>query len=232
MSARQNILERIQIALKTPTALPVAKPDFSKSPYTPSTEEGLDLIFAENFCKGKAEFYFATSIEESFLQIKKWCDLFIENKRQDIIAQGLQQEFYPTQIFVWEDYLQELCTAVEIAFETTDKDLQNIDIGITFCEFLVGRTGSIIVTSRQKTGRRLTIYPPVHIVVAFTSQIVMEVEDVMKTLKSEPDFPSMISVVSGPSQTADIEKTLVLGAHGPKELILFLIDNTSTNAQD
>jgi L-lactate dehydrogenase complex protein LldG len=37
-------------------------------------------------------------------------------------------------------------------------------------------------------------------------------------------LPSMISMISGPSRTADIEKTLVLGAHGPKELVLFLVE--------
>jgi L-lactate dehydrogenase complex protein LldG len=38
-------------------------------------------------------------------------------------------------------------------------------------------------------------------------------------------FPSMVSLTTGPSRTADIEKTLVLGAHGPKEIILFFIDD-------
>ncbi len=220
MNARNNILERIKNALQTPTALPVPKPDFTKSPYTAPTEKGLELIFAETFCQGKAEFYFSPSLEEGLSQVKKWCDI----RAALSISENPNQE-NPLHIVVWEDYLQHLCDVAEINFINTDENLVNIDIGITFCEFLVARTGSIIVTSRQQTGRRLTIYPPVHIVVAFTSQIVMEIEDALKIIKSEPDFPSMISVVSGPSQTADIEKTLVLGAHGPKELILFLIED-------
>ena len=75
-------------------------------------------------------------------------------------------------------------------------------------------------------GRRLSIYPPVHIVLAYTSQIVLDIKDGLKLLKEkyEGSLPSMISNVTGPSRTADIEKTLVLGAHGPKELFVFLLE--------
>jgi L-lactate dehydrogenase complex protein LldG len=76
-------------------------------------------------------------------------------------------------------------------------------------------------------GRRLGIYPHVHIVIAYTSQLLPEIKDGLQLLhnKYAQSLPSMINMIAGPSQTADIEKTLVLGAHGPKELILFLIEN-------
>jgi L-lactate dehydrogenase complex protein LldG len=66
----------------------------------------------------------------------------------------------------------------------------------------------------------------VHIVVAYTSQIVTDLKDGFKLLKDKygGNIPSMITNVTGPSRTADIEKTLVLGAHGPKELFVFLLD--------
>ena len=75
-------------------------------------------------------------------------------------------------------------------------------------------------------GRRLSIYPPVHIVLAYTSQLVPDLKDAFALLKSKygNQIPSMITNVTGPSRTADIEKTLVLGAHGPKELFVFLLD--------
>ena len=63
--------------------------------------------------------------------------------------------------------------------------------------------------------------------VARASQLVPDIKDGLNLLrgKYEGKMPSMISLVSGPSRTADIEKTLVLGAHGPKQLVLFLIDD-------
>jgi L-lactate dehydrogenase complex protein LldG len=72
----------------------------------------------------------------------------------------------------------------------------------------------------------LSIYPHVHIVIAFTSQLVLDLKDAFKLLKVKyPETtPTMISNITGPSRTADIEKTLVLGAHGPKELYVFLLE--------
>jgi L-lactate dehydrogenase complex protein LldG len=66
----------------------------------------------------------------------------------------------------------------------------------------------------------------VHIVLAYTSQLVLDLKDGFKLLKKKygNNIPSLISTITGPSRTADIEKTLVLGAHGPKELFVFLLD--------
>jgi L-lactate dehydrogenase complex protein LldG len=63
-------------------------------------------------------------------------------------------------------------------------------------------------------------------VLAYTSQLVPDLKDAFKLIKEKygQQIPSMISTITGPSRTADIEKTLVLGAHGPKELFVFLLD--------
>jgi L-lactate dehydrogenase complex protein LldG len=64
-------------------------------------------------------------------------------------------------------------------------------------------------------------------VIAYTSQLVLDLKDGFKLLKEKypENMPSMVSNITGPSRTADIEKTLVLGAHGPKELYVFLLEN-------
>jgi len=99
--------------------------------------------------------------------------------------------------------------------------------GVTRCDFLISRFGSIMVSSGIQSGRRMFVFPETHIVVAATSQIVPELKDALKGMKRKyPDnFPSQVSVITGPSRTADIEKTLVMGAHGPKSLYVFLVDN-------
>jgi L-lactate dehydrogenase complex protein LldG len=57
--------------------------------------------------------------------------------------------------------------------------------------------------------------------------LVYDISDsLVKFKESQDGFPSMISFATGPSRTADIEKTLVVGVHGPKEVYCFLIDNT------
>jgi L-lactate dehydrogenase complex protein LldG len=86
-------------------------------------------------------------------------------------------------------------------------------------------------SSKQASGRRLLIFPDIHIVVGFTSQLVAEISDAISSIKDkyQNSFPSFVTMVSGPSRTADIEKTLIMGAHGPKELYLFLIDDLLEN---
>jgi len=89
---------------------------------------------------------------------------------------------------------------------------------------LVARTGSILVSSSSQSGRQLNVFPPIHIVLAHVSQLVNYLDDALISIQQKygDDLPSAISTITGPSRTADIEKTLVLGAHGPKEFIVFL----------
>jgi L-lactate dehydrogenase complex protein LldG len=69
------------------------------------------------------------------------------------------------------------------------------------------------------------VYAPIHICVAYTHQLVYDISDSLAQFKQEANFmPSMISYATGPSRTADIEKTLVVGVHGPKEVYCFLVD--------
>lgn len=85
-----------------------------------------------------------------------------------------------------------------------------------------------MVSSAQAFGRTLTVYPPIHWVVARSSQLVPRLKDAFGLLRQRyPDqnYPSMVSTITGPSRTADIEKTLVLGAHGPRELWVFLLED-------
>jgi L-lactate dehydrogenase complex protein LldG len=104
--------------------------------------------------------------------------------------------------------------------------LADCDASITGCESLVARTGSIVLSSASQSGRTVSVYAPVHVCIAFTRQLVYEVKDALQAVKEKygTAIPSLISFASGPSRTADIEKTLVTGVHGPKEVYLFLVD--------
>jgi L-lactate dehydrogenase complex protein LldG len=66
----------------------------------------------------------------------------------------------------------------------------------------------------------------VHICIAYTRQLVYDISESLQQLREGygQQFPSMVSLATGPSRTADIEKTLVVGVHGPKEVFCFLVD--------
>jgi len=114
-----------------------------------------------------------------------------------------------------------------IEYLSADEDLQNCKSGLTECEFLIARFGSVLMSSALSSGRKLYSYPELHLVVAYASQLVPEISDAIIGMRERYNgaLPSMLTVVTGPSRTADIEKTLVLGAHGPKELVVFFIDD-------
>ena len=128
---------------------------------------------------------------------------------------------------------QVVCFEEEIIKQTENSRLsssrfsdipENIEVGITGCEFLIAHTGSVMVSSAQNGGRQMFVYPPIHIVVAKQDQLVEFLENAYSNLtqKYGNNLPSHVALITGPSRTADIEKTLVLGAHGPREFHVFI----------
>ena len=104
--------------------------------------------------------------------------------------------------------------------------VRECDLGVTGCDCLVAQTGSIIVSTLSAGGRALSVLPPTHLVIARREQIVPDLASGMALLRKRYDkhWPSALSVITGPSRTADIEKILVMGAHGPKRLALYFAD--------
>jgi L-lactate dehydrogenase complex protein LldG len=104
-------------------------------------------------------------------------------------------------------------------------ELESCDAGITECDALIAQTGSVLVTARSSGGRALSVLPPHHVVLARRDQLIADLPDAFALLKKKyvTNYPSFISFITGPSRTGDIERILVLGAHGPKKLTIFLL---------
>lgn len=121
--------------------------------------------------------------------------------------------------------------AYSIPVESDEVLFERMVAGITSCESLIARTGSVLVSSASSSGRQMIAFPPIHIVLASAAQLVHYPQDALEYLKAkyEGNLPSEISIITGPSRTADIEKTLVLGAHGPKELFIFVQHKIETS---
>ncbi|UKJ08089.1 LutC/YkgG family protein [Solitalea lacus] len=205
---REQMLKNIRKALLEKRDNPY--PNYEDSPLYPPNHDLLEVIFAEELNKVAGKFLFCED------EIH-----FIEN----II--GLAEEKDWLKIICWDTKLQQLLRKYDYPYIADDTNFVNAEVGITTCEALIARNGSVLVSSAQQSGRRLSVYPHTHIVLAYTSQLVMDLKDGFALLKEkyEERLPSNITVITGPSRTADIEKTLVLGAHGPKELYVFLIDD-------
>jgi L-lactate dehydrogenase complex protein LldG len=206
-TSKEKLLKKIRKALLEKRDNPY--PNLEDLPHYPQNEEILEVVFAQEFTAISGQFVFC----EDEVQ-------FIEN----LLNLADQHKWH--KIYCWEPALQDILTRYEYPFFETDKDFEQAEVGFTLCEALIARNGSILLSNANMAGRRLSIYPPVHIVLAYNSQLVSDLKDGFKHIKNKygNQLSSMITTVSGPSRTADIEKTLVLGAHGPKELFVFLLD--------
>ena len=103
--------------------------------------------------------------------------------------------------------------------------LEASEVSFSNCDALVAQTGSVLLTSRSAGGRALSVLPPHHVVLATTDQMVPDLPAAMALVRERygDDLPSLITLHTGPSRTGDIERTIVLGAHGPKKLTVILI---------
>ncbi|RYE26679.1 MAG: hypothetical protein EOP48_35000, partial [Sphingobacteriales bacterium] len=206
ISSKELILKKIRKALLEKHDNPY--PNLEESQLYIESVDSLEVQFAEQL----------TAVAGNFIYCENGME-FIENML------ALADKYGWRKIYCWEPELQQLLSHYEYPFYETDKDFELAEAGITLCEALIARNGSVLVSNKNAAGRRLSIFPHHHIVIARTGQLVQDLKDGFKLLKDKygAQMPSMISTITGPSRTADIEKTLVLGAHGPKELFVFLI---------
>ena len=105
------------------------------------------------------------------------------------------------------------------------KSMERCSVGITACDALIAQTGSILLTARSGGGRTLSVLPPHHVVVATTDQLLPDLPAAFELLEAKygDNYPSFATFITGPSRTGDIERILVLGAHGPRRLTVLLV---------
>ncbi|MEP6512794.1 MAG: LUD domain-containing protein [Parafilimonas sp.] len=206
-SAKENILKKIRRALGKPVPVPFAQNEGSENIFVPPQKE-IEIEFAKNFTDLLGKFSFCLHQKElaaqlyELIEIRKW-----------------------KNIYCLEDVLKKNLNANGFTINYTTS-LAGCDAAITGCELLIARTGSILLSSAQQSGRTTSVYAPVHICIAYANQIVYDIKDGLLFMKEKYGnrLPSLITFATGPSRTADIEKTLVTGVHGPKEVFCFMVE--------
>ncbi len=205
-TSREKVLKKVRHALIYKTDNPYPNVDFDSSVYKPMNDTS-DVNFAQEFSKVGGVF------------------IYCENENEVVSTlSALQTECEWNNIYCAEPEFQYMLTQAGVPFESDEESLKQMSVGITGCEFLISRLGSIMVSS--KTSRRLNVYPEIHLVIAYVNQLVDDLKDAFVAVQTKYSgkLPSMLSVITGPSRTADIEKTLVMGAHGPRELFVILVE--------
>lgn len=207
-ASKENILKKIRKALSQSTPLPFPKSEGNESVFQAEQQEK-EVEFAEQFTKLQGRFVYCINQQELAFQLS-----------------SLVKKMDWQKVYCLEDELLKTAGA-QLSDRIVKADLTNCDVSVTGCECLVARTGTIVMSSAQLSGRTTSVYAPVHICIAYSSQLVYDVKEALQLVKNKYGnaLPSLITFATGPSRTADIEKTLVVGVHGPKEVYLFLVES-------
>ncbi len=116
--------------------------------------------------------------------------------------------------------------------KTTDHGIrqQVIDayIGVTSADFCMADTATLVMRTRPGQARTVSLVPAIHIAVIKLDQMIADLKELYALLKWDPHerregLTNCLTFISGPSKTADIEATMVHGAHGPREVHLYVI---------
>ncbi len=204
---REKVLKKIRTALLAKTDNPYPKVPLDSGLYN-TTDEDLLLVFAEKSEATGAKFF----LIESELE-------FMES------LVNLGEQYAWKNIVCVEDGLSNLLTECELPHHVNPSDIDMAEVAVSSCECMIARTGSVVLSSGTQS-RTVPAYAPVHIILGHASKITLDLKDAMSWLRYKfPKLPSAISIVSGPGRTADIEGKTVIGAHGPRQVYIFVIDD-------
>ena len=207
--SKQVILSRIRKALHQPVEAPFSKQETEGEIY-PRPSDDLSVIFATEFTRLLGKFAYSPSREELAQQ-----------------AGALIREKGWSKIYCKEAPLVRMFDLMGLSDVHYTDDLSDCDVSFTGCEALVARTGTIVLSAALPHGRTASVYAPVHVCIALTSQLTYDISDALGMVRKRyhGEIPSVISFATGPSRTADIEKTLVVGVHGPREVYCLLVED-------
>lgn len=115
----------------------------------------------------------------------------------------------------------------DITASTRDQVVQSF-IGITSADYCLADTGTLVMKAGPGQARSVSLVPSIHIAVIRKEQILLDLSELYGVLRKEikenkKGLPNVISFISGPSKTADIELVMVHGAHGPRRVCIFVI---------
>ncbi len=218
MTAKKKIITKLRTARAAEISLPrVGSDDNIFADYPRSEAGNLISIFKNNMKKLSGEFFMVNSFTEAAETIEtllqsaegtKFCADFSPLCRKIFTA-------YPRLAGRFENASQQRLNSVDFA---------GFAVGLTSADFLVARTGSVLLRSLAAGGRRLSVLPPMHIVIATTAQLLPSLDEALHSVQFQNADWRYATIITGPSRTSDIEKILVLGAHGPKRLAVILVE--------
>lgn len=147
-----------------------------------------------------------------------------------------------TRIVAWEaeviagiglgEHLRE--KDIEFLTESTDSEFirkaESANLGVSGVDYALSDTATLVLRARNGQARSISLLPPVHLAIVKPEQLLSGLSDLFPLLRADAheegtDLSSAVTFITGPSRTADIELTLVVGVHGPQQLHVVLLEN-------
>jgi L-lactate dehydrogenase complex protein LldG len=204
--SRQAILARIREGLKTPAIRP---PAALQTPVFPPPSADIVETFRHRCNENLVDCILTANRPESKATL-----------RQSLLSVPAGEVFAQDTADL-RDLLADCDHKVQ--WSSRGAPLEGAQATITHCEALVAATGTIIV-SAECGGRGGSVIAPVHVVIANSTQLVPDLDSAMARLHQRGTYHrnSFVGFITGCSRTADIEKILVIGAHGPRRVVVIL----------
>jgi L-lactate dehydrogenase complex protein LldG len=149
----------------------------------------------------------------------------------DIIVE-LRTRLVPARRIALSDapLVRRLAEAVAAAVENTPSaaNLFDCDVGVTSAQAAIAETGTLVLESECERHRLVSLLPPVHIAIVSATDICLSLGEALRFVRRDGPvaMSRTITFITGPSRTADIELTLAIGVHGPKELYVIVYEET------
>jgi L-lactate dehydrogenase complex protein LldG len=226
-AGQRNVLDEVRRALgRSETVKPAPLAAFVEEVEPESLQERLARFREETAAVG-AHFHEARTAEEAGARIAEICKGSGFGEVALSGAPVLEEMYLATQLVA-----HDIATFAAMQYQPEEKAklvmrLANCRAGITAVDYAIAETGTLALTSDEDQALLISLLPPVHIALLRPQQIIATLGEAVSRIGEErirrADATRSTTFITGPSRTSDVELTLSIGVHGPKELHLILL---------
>lgn len=216
VTARSRILQRLRAAKAEAVEAPDLNAFYSRPPPEDLQTRVEKLVLNLSNAMAQVKRTTPAGLAETVAQV-------LQEKALHLVAVG-------PEILARQDLCDRLktdCTLLPIdSVRAEEAALFNeVDVGLTWSHAAIAETGSVVLRSSPQSPRTISLVPPVHIVIVDAQHTYATLFELMQQEGWSNGLPTNVILVSSPSKTADIQQTLAYGAHGPKELVVILVES-------
>jgi L-lactate utilization protein LutB len=173
--------------------------------------ENLDVSFAENFVTKGGKFMYFETIAEAITEVKV-----------------LAEEMNWMHVYCWENEVKDMFHNNDFQRGAIGFTMENSSAAMCMCSELIAENGTLLLTPKQASRRRLTVFPKTQIFIANTSQVLFSLAEALEkfNIENKGELPSVLNLQDNSKGNYYYNGQLVLKAEGTEDVYLILVDET------